>query len=303
MPLPSHPRVTVLIPAFQAHGFVLGAIDSVLGQTYPHVEVLVIPDDADTYQFVRDKRSSIQLSILAPTDRNLGPGLSRNRGIDRATGEYLAVCDADDRWAPNYLECLMPLAVKHGATVAPTRYVSEQGSVTRHPPFPPGLLTVSGFGQLLASAHPVVHRSLEVAYFDVFAEDVLHDMHVIAAMGGAIPVCADTYYEARIRQGSLCDANDNQEQKIQKAYQELTRAIRYHPTMLSLQRLTHADRMAMAQAFEFRRYASELFTRSGQSCYNRFVAGREAQMWDDFQVKSWDQEPPPLLLGRAVPSS
>lgn len=210
-----------------------------------------------------------------------------------ARGDYVAVCDADDIWPKNYLESLMPLAIKHGAALAPTRYVNEQGKVVRRPPFPPGFLTVSGFGQLLASAHPVVHRLLEVGYYDVFAEDVIHDMHVIAAMGGGIPVCEDTHYEVRIRQGSLCDANESEEQQIQQAYKELTRAIRYHPTVLSLQRLTHADRMAMAQAFDFRREVSELFTRSGQSCYNRFVAGREAQMWDDFQVKSWDQEPRP----------
>lgn len=103
--MPTPPRVTVLIPAFNAERFVGAAIESVLAQTFKDFELLVI-DDGSTDStatrictFGRDAR----LRVVSHC-KNLGRPATRNHGIDLARGEYIAFLDADDVCAPERLE-------------------------------------------------------------------------------------------------------------------------------------------------------------------------------------------------------
>lgn len=108
----SRTRVTVLIPSFNAAATLGSAIASVLNQTLRELEVLVI-DDASS-----DGTAAV-VAALACRDRrvrslrngrNQGKAISMNRGIEAATGEWIAVLDADDRYAPERLEHLVGLA-------------------------------------------------------------------------------------------------------------------------------------------------------------------------------------------------
>ncbi|MBU5612542.1 glycosyltransferase family 2 protein [Geomonas azotofigens] len=97
------PRVTVLMPVFNGAAFVTEAVESILGQSYPDFELLVI-DDGST-----DKSAAIVLSYDDPRIRlvknghNLGLIASLNRGLDLARGEYVARMDADDISRPRRL--------------------------------------------------------------------------------------------------------------------------------------------------------------------------------------------------------
>src|SRR5262245_53259028 len=94
--------ISVVIPCHNAAAYLRSSIDSVLAQTVPPREILVI-DDGST-----DESATVAMSY-APRVRvvkqtNRGPASARNRGIEEATGEWIAFLDADDVWRPQKLE-------------------------------------------------------------------------------------------------------------------------------------------------------------------------------------------------------
>jgi len=288
------PRVSVLIPAFAANAFVHEAVNSVFNQDYPHIETIVIPDDGSTYSHLRHQIDSPRLRLLVP-DTHAGTAGAFNRGIDAATGDFIAACDADDLWPSNYISELVPLAIQAGAAAAPTVYTDWDGQKIRVPPIQPQCLSLSGYAQLVASIRPLIHRSYECGYIGERASDVLHDMHVIAAAGGQIPVVNGTHYQARERIGSATDTG-GKDSAYQQAYTSLAHAARHHPTRVGLQRLSTQDRLTIAYAFDFRRFVSEQYEQCAEpgQTYNRFVAEREARLWDEFYAfnSRADRNPP-----------
>jgi Glycosyltransferases involved in cell wall biogenesis len=96
--MPEFPKITVLIPVYNREKYVAAAIESILTQTFPDFELLVIDDGStdrsrEIIQSYRDPRLR-----LVCNERNLGIPKTRNRGIQLARGEYLAFLDSDD-WA------------------------------------------------------------------------------------------------------------------------------------------------------------------------------------------------------------
>jgi len=96
------PLVSVVIPCYNAAPFLRETLDSVLNQTRPILEVIVV-DDGST-----DDSAAIADSYGPPVrvirQKNQGESVARNRGMDEAQGEWVALLDADDRWLPNKLE-------------------------------------------------------------------------------------------------------------------------------------------------------------------------------------------------------
>ena len=95
-------RVSVVIPCYNAAPFLAETLTSVVAQTYPPHEVIVI-DDGST-----DESASIAASF-APLVRvirqaNRGESVAHNRGIAMAQGEWVALLDADDLWEVHKLE-------------------------------------------------------------------------------------------------------------------------------------------------------------------------------------------------------
>lgn len=98
----SSERVTVMIGAYNAGRYLAEAIDSVLAQTHPAAQLVVV-DDGST-----DDTGAIAESygppVLAIRQENGGMAASRNRAIQEATGDFFAFLDADDRFRPDKLE-------------------------------------------------------------------------------------------------------------------------------------------------------------------------------------------------------
>ncbi|MEB3212954.1 MAG: glycosyltransferase [Leptolyngbyaceae bacterium] len=103
----SPPRVSVVIPTYNCDRYLPEAIDSVLSQSYPDYEVLVI-DDGST-----DRTAEIldgygdRLRAIHQT--NQGVAIARNHGIQLARGEFIAFLDADDVWLPHKLDAQVKL--------------------------------------------------------------------------------------------------------------------------------------------------------------------------------------------------
>jgi glycosyltransferase involved in cell wall biosynthesis len=106
------PRVSVIIPAFNAAAHIAEALESVRMQSYDDWEV-VVADDGSTDE-TRQIASSFGHSVVS-TAANAGPAAARNVAIANARGELLAFLDADDYWLPSYLERQVGLFDEAGA--------------------------------------------------------------------------------------------------------------------------------------------------------------------------------------------
>lgn len=97
------PRVTVLIPVYNGEKYIHGAITSILAQTYTHLELLIVDDGSTdrTVGIVKDYEDG--RVRLIQNEKNAGPCATRNRGIQAAAGEYIAMLDADDIACPDRL--------------------------------------------------------------------------------------------------------------------------------------------------------------------------------------------------------
>ena len=93
--------ISVIITAYNREAYLAEAIESVLAQTRPAAEIIVV-DDGSTDRTGEIARSYPQVTYVA--QENQGIGGARNTGVARATGDLLAVLDSDDAWTPRKLE-------------------------------------------------------------------------------------------------------------------------------------------------------------------------------------------------------
>jgi len=93
--------VSVILPVYNGAQFVAEAVESVLGQTYVPLELIVIDDGStDTSVEVLARYPDIRLI----RQENAGVAAARNRGVAEASGKILAFIDQDDRWRPDKLD-------------------------------------------------------------------------------------------------------------------------------------------------------------------------------------------------------
>jgi glycosyltransferase involved in cell wall biosynthesis len=103
MTLATSARVSVVLPVYNRAAYVGDAIASVLGQTRPPAELVVV-DDGSTDESFEVVQSFARPGLHVVRQENGGIGAARNRGLDLATGELIAFIDSDDLWEPGKLE-------------------------------------------------------------------------------------------------------------------------------------------------------------------------------------------------------
>lgn len=111
-------RVSVVLPFLDASRFMRECIESVLAQTYPHWELILV-DDGSTdrsselaLDYVRSMPDRIRY-LEHPAHENRGISASRNLGVRHARGEFVAELDADDVWLPDKLAQMVPQLELH----------------------------------------------------------------------------------------------------------------------------------------------------------------------------------------------
>src|SRR2546426_7313542 len=118
LPHHSKPLVSVIVIFLNEEKFLQEAIESVLDQTYDHWELLLVDDgstDASTdiaQQYVAQEAGRVRY-LEHEGHQNRGPSASRNVGIRKAKGEFVAFLDADDAWLPLKLERQIAIMSSH----------------------------------------------------------------------------------------------------------------------------------------------------------------------------------------------
>lgn len=146
------PFVTVVIPAFNAERYITQALDSVLHQAGGTFECIVVDDGSkdqtravvERYCLAACRGPRVRYEFQA----NAGPATARNRGIELATGEFVAFLDADDVWDPHKCAVQMARLNERPELVACAAHVrnffSEDSGAPPHGGTPPGEVVTLG---------------------------------------------------------------------------------------------------------------------------------------------------------------
>lgn len=128
-------KISVIIPVYNAEKYLRKSIQSVLNQTYKNWEIIAIDDESEdrSYQILQTfaKKDS---RIKIDTKTNEGPGVTRNKALNRATGDFVVFLDADDYIEPDYFELLNQTVKNENADVVFIDVIQEsiEGKVIKH---------------------------------------------------------------------------------------------------------------------------------------------------------------------------
>ena len=98
--------VSVIVPTYKRNKYIIRALDSILSQDYPNIEIIVVddngrgtPDQIETEKalskYIKDKKIKYICN-----EKNLGGALARNHGIEQSSGDYVTFLDDDDVYLP-----------------------------------------------------------------------------------------------------------------------------------------------------------------------------------------------------------
>ena len=128
-----HPRISVIMPVYNVEAYVAEAIDSVLAQSFGDWELIIVDDGGtDRSLDICASYADPRIRIIAQANRGLAG--ARNTAINAAHGEYIALLDSDDRWAPEKLALhLIHLDNRPtvGVSYSASRFINADGQPLR----------------------------------------------------------------------------------------------------------------------------------------------------------------------------
>lgn len=126
-------KVSVIIPVYNCEKFLPHTLTSVINQTYPEWEAVVVNDAStdNSENIIREYTARDSRIKLVNLPVNTGVGAARNKGITLADGRYLAFLDADDLWSKEKLAHQLFFMQKNNAGASHTgfAFMSEKGEV------------------------------------------------------------------------------------------------------------------------------------------------------------------------------
>ena len=129
-------KVSVIIPVWNPGSGISRCVESLRGQTLEDIEMIFVDDCStdDSMNVVRAAAKEDPRIRILENLENLGPGISRNKGIEMARGEYLSFIDADDYVNPVFLERLYTKAAADKLDIVKGKivYEKEDGTIADH---------------------------------------------------------------------------------------------------------------------------------------------------------------------------
>ena len=112
------PKVTIIVPVYNVEKYIERCLNNLINQTLKDIEILIINDGSpDNSIEICEKFAKNDTRIKIYSKENEGLGLTRNYGIDRATGEYISFVDSDDYVSTNMCEVLYDVAKRNDADI------------------------------------------------------------------------------------------------------------------------------------------------------------------------------------------
>lgn len=219
------PDVSVVVAAYNVAGYVVQCIESLISSQGCEVEVIVVDDasvDGTSATVSRHFGNDPRVKLLR-LNVNGGPAHARNVAIAAATGEWLALVDADDWCKAGRFSSLIATAQRFGADmVSDDEYLIEDGSsspwatvneVSQWTQDPAHPVT---FEQFLASRHivkPLIRRAFVTEHQVSFCEELRHNedflfFSELLLAGAKWHMMAAPMYYYRLRSGSLTNTGE-----------------------------------------------------------------------------------------------
>jgi Glycosyltransferases involved in cell wall biogenesis len=127
-------KISIIVPVYNASKYLHSCIESILNQTHKDLEIILI-DDGSTDESPRICRYYAEKDnrILFISQKNQGPGIARNAGLNIASGDYIGFVDSDDYISPDMYENMLNLGLKSKADIVHCGYekVDIHGKVVK----------------------------------------------------------------------------------------------------------------------------------------------------------------------------
>lgn len=128
-------KISVIVPVFRVEKYIQNCLDSILSQSFPHFELILVDDGSDDgCGAICEEYKEKDGRIVVVHQKNGGLAAARNTGIEIAKGEYLAFIDSDDCVHRDYLRILYELCTKNNCEIAICGFLLTEESSILLPP-------------------------------------------------------------------------------------------------------------------------------------------------------------------------
>lgn len=113
------PLISIVVPVYKVEKYLNRCVDSILKQTYPNLEIILVDDESpDACGDICDRYAQADSRIRVIHQKNKGLSGARNAGIGIATGDYIGFVDSDDYIAENMYESMLTNMLQNDAQIA-----------------------------------------------------------------------------------------------------------------------------------------------------------------------------------------
>lgn len=157
--------VSVIIPVYNMEQFVETCVDSVVAQTYPNIEIILVNDGStDNSGILCSRIAEKHANVTLINQENCGVSVARNKGMQAAHGQHLTFLDADDTLLPNAIELLLDAANRVNADMA-------IGKISEKEEIPIGVFENNDFLIKALEDSPLTYYACRILYKRSFVQD------------------------------------------------------------------------------------------------------------------------------------
>ena len=221
------PKISVIVPVYKVEQYLPRCLDSILAQTYEHLEIICVNDGSpDNSLAILERYAARDARIKVISRENGGLSAARNTGLDAATGELIAFVDSDDFLLPTMAETLLRALEAHSADMVNCQfnhYRSAEDIAPRGYDHAPLVCeTMEALRLLLADKQVTNHvwRNLYKAelFVDIrfpegkFFEDIVVTPQIFAKAGKVV-FLSDALYQYRENRNSITQKPSRKQRK------------------------------------------------------------------------------------------
>ncbi len=167
----NNPIVSILVPVYNVEAYLPQCLDSLVGQTYPHLQIVLIDDGStDGSWRVMQQYAGRDERVEIYHQENLGVGATRNHLLDKIKGDYVLFVDADDWVELDMVESMLSLQKKHKVDLVVCSMVKNNNE----------RIAFQDSSQVLYSQSEIIKAFCEHTWFSgslcnkLFAKSLLH---------------------------------------------------------------------------------------------------------------------------------